>query len=49
MRIRLDLEKHKDVNNTTDKEDNQEDPKNEFLELWKSPKVIVTEDDGEYD
>lgn len=49
MRMCSDLEKHKDVNNATDKEKDQEDSRNEFLELWKSPKVIVYEDDGEYD
>ena len=49
MCIPLDPEKHKDVNSATDEDDNQATPKNDWLEMWKSPEVIVTEDDGEYD
>jgi len=41
-----DPEKHTNEERTTDEQPNQE--KKDWIELWKSPEAIVIEDDGEY-
>jgi hypothetical protein len=49
MRTLEDLEKHIDNNSTTDKEPDQVVKETDLIKLWESGKVIVIEDDGEYE